>query len=224
MATRKQKPDPQEAALDAALALAAERRWHDISLAEIAEAAGLSLAELYPRFGSKQALLDGFARRIDAAVLAEPAPGPEESARDRLFDVLMRRFDLLQPHRRALGNILHDQLRAPAAGLCGLAQLGRSMAWMLAAAGLQAEGLRGVLRLKGLAAIYLATLRVFLRDDSPDLARTMAALDGYLRRAEWLIQRLPRRPVHTAEAADETPPAQPGAGTGKASGGRRAGA
>lgn len=185
--------DPEQAAIDAALALAAERGWREVSLAHVAEAAGLSLAELYPRFGSKQALLDGFSRRIDAAVLSEAAPGREESARDRLFDVLMRRFDALQPHRLALGNIVQDQARSPGEALCSLAQLARSMGWMLAAAGVSAEGWRGILRLKGLAAIYLATLRVFLRDDSADLARTMAALDGYLRRVEWLAGRLSRR-------------------------------
>ncbi|MEX2630723.1 MAG: TetR family transcriptional regulator [Tistlia sp.] len=210
MATRKQKPPAQEAAIDAALALAAERDWADIGLAEIAEAAGVSLAELYPRIGSKQALLDAFSRRVDAAVLAEPAPGPETSPRDRLFDVLMRRFDALQPHRRALASILRAQARAPGATLCGLVQLARSMAWMLAAAGLSADGLRGIFRVKGLSAIYLATFRVFLRDDSPDLSRTMATLDASLRRVEWLAARLERgRGRRGFEAAGE-PAVDPG--------------
>ncbi len=191
---KKQKPDPETAAVDATLKLAAERRWREIGLAEIAEEAGVPLAELHPRLGSKQALLDAFMRRIDAAVLAEEAPGAEESARDRLFDVLMRRFDALQPHRLAIGNILDDQLRSPGESLCSLAQLGRSMGWMLAAAGIPAEGLRGVLRVKGLSAIWLSCLRVFLRDDSADLSKTMAALDGALRRVEWLVGRLERGP------------------------------
>lgn len=209
----KKKPEPDQLAIDAALRLAAERAWRDIGLPDIAAAAGLSMAELYPRFGSKQAILDAFVRRIDAAVLAEEAPGAEESARDRLFDVLMRRFDALQPHRQSLGNIVRDQSRSPGDALCSLAQLARSMAWMLAAAGISTEGLAGLLRIKGLTGIYLATLRVFLRDDSPDLARTMAALDGYLRRVEWLAGRLDRRHRRpaaesgegTASAAPEAP-------------------
>ena len=37
------------------------------------------------------------------------------------------------------------------------------------------------------AAAYLSAMRVWQRDDSPDLARTMAALDARLRRIErWL--------------------------------------
>ena len=65
------------------------------------------------------------------------------------------------------------------------------MALMLEAAGLAAGGARGVLRIKGLALVYLASLRVWLKDESADKARTMAALDKQLRRAESLMQRLP---------------------------------
>jgi hypothetical protein len=73
------------------------------------------------------------------------------------------------------------------------------MALMLEAAGLATGGVRGVLRIKGLALIYLATLRVWLRDESADKARTMAALDTQLRRTEALVLRLRgRRPAPEA--------------------------
>lgn len=185
---------PQDRMVDAALALAAERPWHEVSLREIAEASGLPLAEAYRCGASKQALLEAFLRRTDAAVLAEGVVGSEEgSARDRIFDVLMRRFDALQPHRKALASILLAQTRDPATALINLAALQRSMAWMLEAAGLETGGLRGLVRTRGLTLLYLATLRTWLRDDSLDLAKTMAALDGYLRRLEGLLRRLPRR-------------------------------
>ena len=185
---------PQDRMVDAALALAAERPWHEVSLREIAEASGLPLAEAYRCSASKQEILGAFLRRIDAAVLAEGAVGPDDgSARDRVFDVLMRRFDALQPHRKALASILMAQSRDPAGALANLAALQRSMTWMLEASGLEAEGLRGMVRTRGLTLLYLATLRTWLRDDSLDLAKTMAALDGYLRRLESVLRRLPRR-------------------------------
>ncbi|MGF1610167.1 MAG: TetR family transcriptional regulator [Kiloniellales bacterium] len=206
------KADIPNQVIDAALALAAEQGWRDLSLADIAAAAKLPLSKVHPVYSSKAAVLAGFLRRVDAAVLAEPAE--EGSARDRLFDVLMRRFDALQPHREALANIAHDELRAPLGALCSLCALRRSMALMLETAGLDSTGLRGALRVKGLSAAYLASFRVWLRDDSPDMARTMAALDGYLRRIEGLIQRLPRRRSRNAAGA-----ATPGAAPGTRSGG-----
>jgi AcrR family transcriptional regulator len=195
------KADIPDHVIDTALGLAAAGRWGDLSLAEIAEAAGVPIAKVHPVFSSKQAILDAFSRRIDAAVLAESgsdsADGP---ARDRLFDVLMRRFDALDPYKEGIGNLLFDQMREPLAALCSLIQLRRSMALMLEAAGLSSSGLRGVVRLKGLSLIYLTALRIWLRDDSADKARTMAALDRQLRRAEALINRCSGR---TAPAASE---------------------
>ena len=196
-------PAPQDRMVDAALALAAERPWHEVSLREIAEASGLPLAEAYRCGASKQAILGAFLRRIDAAVLAEGALDPDDgSARDRVFDVLMRRFDALQPHRKALASILMAQSRDPAGALANLAALQRSMTWMLEAAGLEAEGLRGMVRTRGLTLLYLATLRTWLRDDSLDLAKTMAALDGYLRRLESVLRRLPRRNADEPRTAE----------------------
>ena len=189
----KKQADPAQRIIDTAFELAEQRGWRDLSLAEIAEAAGLPLSQVYPLFASKQAILDGFAGRIDAAMLAEPGEGLDTAARDRLFDVVMRRFDALAPYKQGLAAILQDQLRDPLAACCGLGRLGRSMAATLEAAGFSTTGCRGVLRVKGLAAIYLSTLRVWLRDDSEDMAATMAHLDRQLARVDGLIGRLSGR-------------------------------
>ena len=184
--TRKRsKPDPHDAAIDAALRLAGERGWRGLTLADIAEAGGLSLAELHDHFGSKTAILRAFMTRVDQAVLAEDAGfDADEPARDRLFDVTMRRFDALKPHRKGLAAILQDQTGDPLAALCLLPGLRKSMTAMLGAAGISSAGCRGALRVKGLGLIYLASLRVFFRDESDDLANTMAALDKQLGRAD----------------------------------------
>lgn len=173
--------------IDAAMALAAEKGWEQVSLLDVAQRAGVPLAALYGEMPGKQAILAAFSRRVDEAILAEHEHEREESAepaRDRLFDILMSRFDQLQSHREAIANILAAYQRDPALALGGLCQLHRSMRWMLEAADISASGLRGEIRLSTLCAIYIATLRTWLHDDSPDMAKTMAALDGYLRRIE----------------------------------------
>ncbi len=200
----KKKPDIPNQVIDAALALAATRGWRALTLADIAAAAELPLSQVYPAYASKAAILSGFSRRIDAAVLASEEPDAGAgNARDRLFDVLMRRFDALKPHREALGNIVFDQARDPVSALCGLGRLERSMAAMLEAARLSAGGLRGLLRAKTLGLAYLAALRVFLRDDSADLAATMAALDRSLGRLDRLARGCSRSRYSTAPSAAE---------------------
>lgn len=183
---------PAQHAIDIALKLAAEKGWRNLALIDIAQAAHMSLAELYALFPSKQAILDAYLRGIDRAVLAETET-PEGSAKDRLFDVLMRRLDKLEPHKAGLERIGEDSARDPLAVLCGLGRLERSMAAMLEAAGISAGGLRGMARTKGLSAVYLSALRTWFRDDTADKSKTMAVLDRALGRAARLAGGLGRR-------------------------------
>ena len=210
----KKPAQPKRAAKDqhldaiaaAALALAAERDWREIGLSEIAEAAGVSLSELLAQYPSKLAILDGFTRQIDRHVLAAFEPESESvSARDRLFDVLMRRFDVLEPHKAAIGRIAGAACRDPLIGAATGCAMLRSMGLMLEAAGIASDGLRGLIRRKGLAVLYAATLRDWLKDDTADKSRTMAALDGRLRRAESWANTLKSAPFgRRGRASSET--------------------
>jgi hypothetical protein len=55
---------------------------------------------------------------------------------------------------------------------------------MLTAAGISSTGGRGLIRAQALAFVWARVMRVWLDDDDPGLARTMAALDKRLREAE----------------------------------------
>ena len=179
---------PRDRILDATLALAEREGWRKASLGAIAGEAGMPLRQLYGEFRSRAAILSGLMARTDAGVLTEtPAAEADESPRDRLFDVLMRRFDALKAHRAALKVIARELGSDPPTALCSAPAFLRSMTWMLEAAGLSSAGIRGRFRVRVLAVLYLCVLRVFVGDNSEDLARTMAALDRRLRQAEpWL--------------------------------------
>jgi AcrR family transcriptional regulator len=173
--------------VDAALALASRRGWSSVSLAEIAAEAGLSLLQLYQLHPSKQSILVAFEREIDVAMLTGAEADHDEKPRDRLFDTVLRRFDALAPHKDAIRRILRDMRLSPASALSGAPQFLRSMGWMLETAGVPSTGWQGAIRAQMLGCLYLSVLRVWLDDDSADMAKTMATLDERLRRAEkWL--------------------------------------
>lgn len=167
--------------IDAALRLAVSRPWNEISLRDVAQSANSDLVELRRSFASKADIIAAFTRRIDDEVLAQSGP-PEkgQSHRDALFEVLMRRLDALQPHKVAIRSIAADIGLAPELIKPTLA----SQAWMLQAAGINTDGVRGNLRVTGLAALYASVLRTWLNDNDPGLAHTMAVLDRGLRRGE----------------------------------------
>jgi AcrR family transcriptional regulator len=179
-----------EAALDAFIKLIAEKGFADVALRDVAEAAGLGLAELYRVYPDKVALVAAFLAKIDAEVLAgtPSRSDPEETARDRLFDAMMRRYDAQRPYREALGAIRRAGVRDPMLALTMGPALRRSMAAMLEAASVPSEGLGGAVRQNGLLAIHYAVSRVYDKDETTDLSKTMAALDNRLKMAERWAQ------------------------------------
>jgi AcrR family transcriptional regulator len=185
--------DPSQKIVAAALKLAARDGWHDLTLADIATAAKVPLPELARLFSSKSAILAAWSRELDAEVLklvAEEDFG-DEGARDRLFDVLMMRFDAMAEAKPALRNIARDLSRDPFALVSLISPALQSLGWMLEAADIDSSGLGGAVRLHGLALIWARVLSVWL-DDGEDQAKTMAELDRRLRQAEDLLKAMSR--------------------------------
>ena len=175
----------RERIIDAFMALLAEKPIERIGSAEIAKAAGVSLADLRGTFASTLAILAAHMKAIDRAVLAGgDAEMAEEPPRERLFDVLMRRLEVLALHKAAVRSLMRSASRNAGLALA-LNSLGvRSQQWMLTAADIAASGPRGMVRAQGLAVLFASVLRTWVDDEDPGLARTMAALDRALARGQ----------------------------------------
>ena len=179
--------------VEALMELAAERRFEDISIRDICKAAGVSLADFRDSFPSKGAVLAGFSRRIDRAVLdADSGELADESPRERLFDVLMSRLEAMAPYRDAIREISAWLRREPAAALAINQVVMSSMRFMLEAAGIEVEGATGALKLQGLALAWYRVIQVWLDDEEPGLSKTMAELDRSLTRGERIAANVDR--------------------------------
>jgi len=175
-------------AVRAALDLAKERNWGDISLADIAQAANLSLADLRREFSCKTDIIRAFQSEVDAEILARARPaGDAQSPRDRLFDIVMTRFELMQPYKPALRRISAYLCCRPGEAATLLCSSLASQYWMLAGAGAKLDGPGGALRVTGLAAVYGKVFQIWLDDASPSLDKTMAALDKRLAKGERML-------------------------------------
>jgi AcrR family transcriptional regulator len=180
--------DPRGKIVDALMELAAERRFEDITIRDICHSAGVSLAEFRDFFPSKGAVIAGFSRRIDRAVLAQDTGElADESPRERLFDILMRRFEAMAPYREGVREAVAWLQRDPAAALAMNQVVMNSMRFMLEAAGIDAEGPAGMIKLQGLAIAWARLIRVWLDDKEPELSKTMAELDRTLTRGERAV-------------------------------------
>jgi AcrR family transcriptional regulator len=176
---------PKGRIISAALACAAAKPWGDVTLLDIAEAAKLALIEVRHAFAGKAEILAAFLREVDDEVLKRtPKQSEGQDKRDVLFDVVMNRFDVLAPYKPALKSI-----RASGPADASLARpFLASQHWMLQGAGIGTDGAAGTLRVAGLGMIYASVFGIWLEDDDPGLARTMAALDRRLRRGERTLR------------------------------------
>jgi hypothetical protein len=196
---------------------AALRGWADVNIAEAARDAELPLGRVRARFPGRSAVLLRFGILADEAALA--AGSSEPSPRERLFDMVMSRFDALQQHRGGILQLLRAMRTDPSTSFLLYGATLRSMKWLLDGASIPSTGVIGALRVHGLLALWLYALRAWEADESPDLSATMAAVDRGLDRAIQAENMLPRRgPAAEAAAVfadagltgdDEAPKAPP---------------
>lgn len=185
--SQKSASDIRETVVRAALSLAQDKGWNALSLKEIARTARIPLSEVYTCFEDKADILTAYGRIVDRRVMAAfDSTDTGNSPRDRLFDVLMERFDILNEDRTALLSILDDILCDPSYAAIALPHLAHSMQAMMNAAGLNNTGLKATAAIFGLTVLYVTVLKTWTEDESPDMSKTMAALDRHLAHAEKL--------------------------------------
>lgn len=175
--------------LKTAFAVIAERGWHGFSLAEVARRADVPLASVYAELPTRRSVLAALGRRLDEAMLSiEPGELAELDPRERVFELVMRRLDAMAPFKPGLRVLGRESGLEPDVLGSGCGNVGRAVSWLLDASGVELGGLRRCAAGPVLALVYARVVNVWLRDDTPDLGRTLAELDKRLRQAEDLAR------------------------------------
>lgn len=189
MPARKAPADPKTCIVDAALKLSAKTAWSELTLASVAQAARVPLAELQTLCGSKVVLFGLILARAGALAAARYVPEPG-SAHDRLFEVAMSWFEALAPHKKSVASLYEGLKRDPATLVAARGDIAAAGHWLLALA--EADtGPALPLRALAIAAALGRAVPVWLRDDR-NLTRTMASLDMDIRRGETILDRMRR--------------------------------
>ena len=182
-----------EAKISAAtLRVAATHGWDKLTMEHIATAAKIPVTQLVKQYATKVDILPALVRTITAETMATVGDVQQGAMRDRIFEILMGRFDVLQKHRQAILGIMHESKCNPAAARVLLSAQHQAIRDMLIGVNIEQTGLRWLVVVAGVWGIYGATAAVWTRDESVDMSKTMAALDRYLRRADKSMEIIAR--------------------------------
>jgi AcrR family transcriptional regulator len=190
---RKTAPRAEELAariVDTAIAMAEEEGWDNVRLRRVADALGITLAELGRHFRDLDAVADAWFARARAAMLAPLEPEfAGLPARERLKILIWRWFDALAPHREVTVQMLRTKMWPyhPHHYVPMIFNLSRTIQWLRDAAGLDAGGRRRQIEEIGLTGHFVATLAVWSRDETLGQERTRRFLDRRLARADMLM-------------------------------------
>lgn len=172
----------------AALSIAGARPWREVTLATLAHAASRPISDFYG--ASVGEAVDCVEEAFDRAIAdSMDQLDPSQSVRDRLFELIMRRFEAMEPHRAAVLAMEHGVDRDPTLMASAHQRHVRCARWVLSLAGLEADGMTGQARAQGLGVIIGQARAAWRGDDAGDFAKTMASLDKNLRRAEEMFGR-----------------------------------
>ena len=176
-----------------------------LSLHEIAQNVGVDAALASAVAGDPQRLVLGkMAALDDQAVLesfADIEDAGEISIREKILEALMHRFEVYAPYRVQIEAVNRVARTRPDLGVALGLNLQHVTRRMLAMAGDSCEGWRGMLRIKGVVGVVMMVARDWMKDDTPDLAPTMKALDQRLQQAEeWAISLRLFRPSEQQQA------------------------
>lgn len=187
------KTDPvRTRIIDATLSLIAEKGWRETRVEDVIAATGISDIEFAREFGGLTSVIVAASRTVNAHMLEEKADfAADESTRDRLFSLLMARFDAARPWAPAIKELAHSAPRDPVLAATGVKVMMMASDQALSAAGIRTRGPLGFARVNAFAAgVMTPVSRVWVSDHSPDLDKTTVALDRALDRAEWVASRL----------------------------------
>ena len=167
--------------------------WSGFTLAALARNQEIDESELENLFSDKIGLLQAFSEFIDEQTLANLDPDifdPEISMRERLLEIMLVRFDVLAPYKDGVCELLKVTGKDPQMFLVAAKAIRISMRSSLETVGVLTRGVKGNIKIKGLAAVFLLGMRTWSKEEGSDITATARILDDRLKWAESLAKSL----------------------------------
>ena len=179
----------KEKVFGAVMELIADGGWNDLTFSELAGSQKIQEAELESQFKDKTGSLPAFSEFIDELTLEgldSDVFDPEIPVRERLLEILLVRFDVLAPYKNGVRELLRVTAQDPKMFVIAAKAIRISMRSSLETVGNSTQGIKGIIKIKGLTAVFLLGMRAWCTEGNRDTTVTTRSLDDRLKWAESL--------------------------------------
>lgn len=171
--------------------LIARKGWLRTTMLDIAREADLGLIAGVQAMPTKLAVIDPIFNDLETAMLEKlDAELDDEELRERLFEVIMAWFDAMQTNRAEMEPLMKALPLDPLLSAAVARRFETTLDVMLEAANLKTTPLETLPRRRALGLLMADLTRVWIGDNSEDMAKTMAALDKRMGQVEDAVTQL----------------------------------
>ena len=167
--------------------------WQSIDLESLSQECDFDVLNVTGGIRNKVDLLVAFSAFIDMTVnqsIDADLKDDQIPVRERLLEALLIRFEALVPYKAGVIKLMKTFLHNPSFVVIGSKSLKLSMEATLTAVGLEAKGIQGAIRVKGMCMIFMSGVCTWSKDNSEDLSATTRILDERLKQTENIISNL----------------------------------
>ena len=160
--------------------------WENFSLEKLARKELIKTEDLNLFFSDKNQLIECFSEMIDEQVIKEIdlAEFNQNSVKDNIFELIMLRFEKLDPYKKSLTILLKELKYKPRVLNKITKKIFNSLDLFLEISNAKSNYVFDFFKLNIMFIIYGYTFKIWLEDDTKDMAKTMAEVDKWLSEAE----------------------------------------
>ena len=177
----------------AAFELAQQEGWRWLTSSKVSDQTGIKEGKIKNIYPTKYELIFHLIDDMNKFAINSKNFSIDDSLHDKLFDLLMARFDFLYPYKSTIQLIVSDSSNNPQFYAKLLIKLKESMTLTLRVIGVQVSGWQGRLKIRGISLVYINSFRVWLNDESLDSGQTMATLNSGLEKANSIASFFDRK-------------------------------
>lgn len=174
---QKRKTDQTKTIIEAALFIAGKQGWDGISLGDIAKKAKLPLKAVSASYSDTWEVMEQALRNLEKDTVSAVDNHLGDNWRDNLMEILMTRFELAQASREGYLAVAPAVMKHPKLVQRFAKSFYRRMERMLDLAAAPVDKKCKPVAIAAMTALFLSLVHAWREDTTPDLSKTMAAID-----------------------------------------------